>query len=78
MRVSKIGWCVGCNTTYLAKLPHFPSFLSVFSVRANCFDGDSDRVKLFSKLSKAQKSGVLVKQFLPVLPKGRSLVLGKC
>ena len=60
-----LGWCVGYSTTHLAKLPHFPSFLSLFSARANCFDGDSDRIKLVSKPTKAQKSGVLVKQFLP-------------
>jgi hypothetical protein len=61
--ISKIGWCVGSNTACLAKLPHFPSFLSLFSKRANRFDGDSDRIKLVSKPTKAEKSGVLVKQF---------------
>jgi hypothetical protein len=58
--ISKIGWCVGHNTAHLAKLPHFPSFLSLFLVRANRFDDASDRVKLFSKSAKAQKNGVLV------------------
>jgi hypothetical protein len=37
---------VSRNTTHLAKLPHLPSFLSLFSARANCFDGDSERIKL--------------------------------
>jgi len=72
-----LGWCVGSNPAHLAKLPHFPSFLSLFWARANCFDGGSDGIKLFSKLTKASKSSVLVKQFFPVLPIG-ALPLGKC
>ena len=71
-------WCVGRNTTHLAKLPHFPSFLSRFSVRANCFDGEANSVILFSNPTKAQKSGVLVKQCLPVYRKIGALPLGKC
>jgi hypothetical protein len=63
------------NTTHLAKLPHFPPFLSPFSKRANCFDGEANRAKLFSKPAKAQKSGVLVKQFLPVYRKIGALPL---
>jgi hypothetical protein len=59
--VIEIGWCVGCNTSHLAKLPHFPSFLSLFSARANLFDGASARVKSVIAPAKAQKSGVLVK-----------------
>ncbi|HCW08795.1 MAG TPA: hypothetical protein DGG95_15670 [Cytophagales bacterium] len=42
------------TTTNLAKLPYFPSFLSLFSVIVNCFDGDSDRIKLVSELAKVQ------------------------
>jgi hypothetical protein len=52
----------------MAKLPHFPSFLSLFSVKANRFDDDLGRIKLVSKPTKTQKSGVLVKHFsqLPI------------
>lgn len=75
--ISKIGWCVGCNTTHLAKLPHFPSFFSLILARINRFNGHPGKIKLAGKLIRTQKSGVLVRQFLQVLPKGRGLLLGK-
>jgi len=59
--VSEIGWCVGYNTTHLAKLPHFPSFLSLFLARPKPFDVNSTSIKMVSKLTITQKSGVLVR-----------------
>jgi hypothetical protein len=61
--ISKIGWCVGSNTAHLAKLPHFPSSLSLFLERVDSFDGDSAKVKLVSKPTITNKGGVLVKTF---------------
>jgi hypothetical protein len=53
--ISKIGWCVGRNTTHLAKLPHFPSFLSLVSARTNFIDVETKRAKLFNKPTKTKK-----------------------
>jgi hypothetical protein len=65
--IGHLGWCVGSNTPLLAKLPHFPSFLNLFSARTNCFDGDFNETKLVSKLTKAQNNGVLVKAIFSFL-----------
>ena len=70
-----LGWCVGCNTAHMAKLPHFPSFFSLFSARANFFDDDSDTLKLVGEPRKVLKSGVLVRTLFSFL---EAFCYGEC